>query len=387
MRDNNYDVLFDLCRKGLITNEVLASIINEHNISRLDMPLDLYEKDLITKEKLADVINEYVSSKQNFTPKDEREKLAEANRKKAEENRKRVGEIEEKYRQEYITKQRDKEIENMTEFLLNVEDSRGRRVYSLADVKAMGYVEMFSLYYQIKEAMEKHDNKKMHDRHFEMSTDIPSIDNNLSNVFAEEKIAEPEINNYFKPASDLIEEPKAIEIEKEEQSTLTPPVIDNYFKPAGELDEEKSLESKEEMHSYTPPVMDNYFKPAGDILDDFDKEETYEKAKESAFSKEESSSVGPIAEPTEERKEKLKKSKKKVKNKFLGAVTVVASFTLVTLAAGPIFGIGSFLAFRHAVNTGKWNPDGKYLNYIKDNLEWMLNRNSKSKEEVGGRSK
>ena len=74
-------------------------------------------------------------------------------------------------------------------------------------------------------------------------------------------------------------------------------------------------------------------------------------------------------------------------DKFLGAVTVVASFTLVTLAAGPIFGIGSFLAFRHAVNTGKWNPDGKYLNYIKDNLEWMLNRNSKSKEEVGGRSK
>lgn len=333
--NTNHEILIDLYKKGLITDEVLAVYLNEDSINK--------------------------KAKKVLTEEEAREQLIQANRKRAEENRRKVAEIEKKYKDEYLTKERDKDIKKMTEFLLGVENSRGERVYSIKEIQDMDYVEMFQLYHEISSRIPMHNNASMYNRHVEMTN--KSVDN-----VEEKPIYTPPVidNPGFHPASDFIQE------KEEEKSIFTHPVIDNpgFHTTSDLIEEPKILPDK-----------------SIDIMDDFDKEETYEEVKKNAFAEENHQAVKGVDTPTTERKEKLSKSKNKAKNKFLGAATVVASLALVTSAAGPIFGAGSYIAFRRAVKTGKWNPNGKYLNYLKDNLEWMFNKIERPKivEEVGGK--
>ena len=103
-----------------------------------DTLFTLHKKGLISDEVLATCLNEMYGPKANEVEKDAREVLVERTRQRAEENRKNIEEINRKNREEFearqkeerdklILKARDEEIAKMHNYLSEVTNSRGEK--------------------------------------------------------------------------------------------------------------------------------------------------------------------------------------------------------------------------------------------------------------------
>ena len=89
---------------------------------------ELHRRGLITDEVLAECLNEKYGQKNvEKTWEEKREELIEKNREQAEANRQKISEYEKKYRDEYYQKERDKEISEIETFLKKITNANGTR--------------------------------------------------------------------------------------------------------------------------------------------------------------------------------------------------------------------------------------------------------------------
>ena len=108
---------------------------------------ELHRRGLITDEVLAECLNEKYGQKNvEKTWEEKREELIEKNREQAEANRQKISEYEKKYRDEYYQKERDKEISEIETFLKKITNANGTRAYSDESIADMSYVELLNLY-------------------------------------------------------------------------------------------------------------------------------------------------------------------------------------------------------------------------------------------------
>ena len=375
----------------------------------------LHKKGLISDEVLATCLNEMYGPKANEVEKDAREVLVERTRQRAEENRKNIEEINRKNREEFearqkeerdklILKARDEEIAKMHNYLSEVTNSRGEKVYSEEALNDMSYVEMFSLYHQIMNPPKKESEEVV-------ITDEPVVAEEIKEepkeevtktreeiakeMFEQQKQEKKDYlrgltleNGERKFSDEKLDEIGFVDLDMEYNKAKQEAMIEaaSQYKPLtdadldGEKEDLKPVSEPEEIHA-TPLV---------DEEDEFMAEKDLNETAKNATTPEVDQRVVAQREATPIERVKYAESKRNKTIKFIRCAAVVAGFGLITFAS-PILGIGSYAALRTAVRNNKWNPENKFLNNLKEDMQNLINfgRGIVNKEQIdfGGKIK
>ena len=166
---------------------------------------ELHRRGLITDEVLAECLNEKYGQKNvEKTWEEKREELIEKNREQAEANRQKISEYEKKYRDEYYQKERDKEISEIETFLKKITNANGTRAYSDESIADMSYVELLNLYEGI--------TSKLTEEEIENINSKGIIEEQKENVGLEELL-----NESIEKREDSLAKKKFIEEKREEE--------------------------------------------------------------------------------------------------------------------------------------------------------------------------
>ncbi len=166
---------------------------------------ELHRRGLITDEVLAECLNEKYGQKNvEKTWEEKREELIEKNREQAEANRQKISEYEKKYRDEYYQKERDKEISEIETFLKKITNANGTRAYSDESIADMSYVELLNLYEGI--------TSKLTEEEIENINSKGIIEEQKENVGLEELL-----NESVEKREDSLAKKKFIEEKREEE--------------------------------------------------------------------------------------------------------------------------------------------------------------------------
>ena len=419
---------------------------------------ELHRRGLITDEVLAECLNEKYGQKNvEKTWEEKREELIEKNREQAEANRQKISEYEKKYRDEYYQKERDKEISEIETFLKKITNANGTRAYSDESIADMSYVELLNLYEGItskltEEEIENINSKGIIEEQKEnvgleelLNESVEKREDSLAKKkFIEEKREEEikEFKEYLKTVlnedgerkysdskldemsyvelSLLVEEEKKLQTTK----TTTTEELDKEEQKKKFIEEKREEEIKE-FKEYLKTVLneDGERKYSDSKLDEMsyvelsllveeekklqttktttteelDKEEQKESdSKESelvqpdideinlknieknATTPETDQKIIENYTPTPERAEKLKKGKNTVKSIFLKGMIIVGTMLAFGPVLGPL-GIASYNVLAHKIKNGTFNPTGVHGQYLKHNIENIMNIGTKDK--------
>lgn len=359
------NTLFELRRKGLITDEVLAQCLN-----------DIYGKKGLAKSE-----------------EEIRQELIAKNKKQAEENRRRVAEYEEKTRKEYLQRQYDEEVAICENFLRKVTNSRGERVYSDSEISRMSSSEILSLSEEIKSRLSEEEINNINSRSVSEDVNDKNVGlYDLLNSSYEKKNSNLTATNDVHTLNELVnEEEKSDEIpfspidyfneEKKDSIIEEPSVIEKVEveeKPV--TVEETNAEPEIEENSVVADVS-----PEEDMIEPDLGDIDYAKIADNTTSESEDKKVINNYEPDEERKTKFKLQKGTIKSKFLKGLAIVST----VLIAGPVMGlvgIAGYNMLASKIKNGTFVPKNMHQEYLKYNIEKIMNMGM-PKEAKGGKTK
>ena len=312
---------------------------------------ELHRRGLITDEVLAECLNEKYGQKNvEKTWEEKREELIEKNREQAEANRQKISEYEKKYRDEYYQKERDKEISEIETFLKKITNANGTRAYSDESIADMSYVELLNLYEGI--------TSKLTEEEIENINSKGIIEEQKENVGLEELLNEDGERKYSDSKLDemsYVELSLLVEEEKKLQTTKTT--------TTEELDKEEQKESDSKESELVQPDID---------------EINLKNIEKNATTPETDQKIIENYTPTPERAEKLKKGKNTVKSIFLKGMIIVGTMLAFGPVLGPL-GIASYNVLAHKIKNGTFNPTGVHGQYLKHNIENIMNIGTKDK--------
>ena len=348
---------------------------------------ELHRRGLITDEVLAECLNEKYGQKNvEKTWEEKREELIEKNREQAEANRQKISEYEKKYRDEYYQKERDKEISEIETFLKKITNANGTRAYSDESIADMSYVELLNLYEGI--------TSKLTEEEIENINSKGIIEEQKENVGLEELL-----NESVEKREDSLAKKKFIEEKREEEIKEFKEYLKTVLNEDGErkysdskldemsyvelsliVEEEKKLQttkttSTEELDKEEQKESDS--KESELVQPDID-EINLKNIEKNATTPETDQKILENYTPTPERAEKLKKGKNTVKSIFLKGMIIVGTMLAFGPVLGPL-GIASYNVLAHKIKNGTFNPTGVHGQYLKHNIENIMNIGTKDK--------
>ena len=302
------------------------------------------------------------------------------NREQAEANRQKISEYEKKYRDEYYQKERDKEISEIETFLKKITNANGTRAYSDESIADMSYVELLNLYEGI--------TSKLTEEEIENINSKGIIEEQKENVGLEELL-----NESVEKREDSLAKKKFIEEKREEEIKEFKEYLKTVLNEDGErkysdskldemsyvelsllVEEEKKLQTTkttttEELDKEEQKESDS--KESELVQPDID-EINLKNIEKNATTPETDQKIIENYTPTPERAEKLKKGKNTVKSIFLKGMIIVGTMLAFGPVLGPL-GIASYNVLAHKIKNGTFNPTGVHGQYLKHNIENIMN--------------